>query len=135
MAMELVDFWTVTPVAVTSDGKVEETWLTRFWVDRIHVAVTARFELGRQRIGPVIITGTFQADQVVDTDHLAFDDAGDGRADDFGVCPGVRCRHADLGRRNVRVLRDRQGCDGKQTEDGNDQGNDDGENRPVNKKL
>lgn len=32
MAMELVDFWTVTPVAVTSDGRVEETWLTRFWV-------------------------------------------------------------------------------------------------------
>ena len=58
--MELVDFWTVTPVAVTSDGRVEETWLTRFWViDRIHVAVTARFELGRQRIGPVIIDWSF----------------------------------------------------------------------------
>ena len=32
IAVELVDFWMVTPVWVTSAGKVDWTWLTRFWV-------------------------------------------------------------------------------------------------------
>ena len=104
-------------------------------VDRIHVVVTARFKLCRHGIGPSIVRRTFNIDQVIDADHLTFDDAGDSRADDFGIGTRIGSRHTDLRRRDLRVLGNRQSRHRQQAEDGDDQRNDDSEDRPVDKEL
>lgn len=104
-------------------------------VDRIHIAITAGLELDGHGVRPVIVRRTFHIDQVIDADELSFDDAGHGRADDFSVRADISSRDADLRRRDLRILGNRQGRHRQQAENRNHQRNDDGENRPVDKEL
>ena len=104
-------------------------------INRVHVVVTARFELDGQGIPAAVVTGAGHVYHVVDADHLAFDDAGDGITDNFGVSACIGRGHADLRRRNVRIFCDRQGHHRQETGNRYDQRYDDGEDRPVNKEF
>ena len=53
----------------------------------------------------------------------------------FGIRADISSRDADLRRRDLRILGNRQSRHRQQAEDGNDQRNDDSKDRPVDKEL
>src|SRR5262249_1815258 len=70
-------------------------------------------------------------DHVLDAVYLLLDRRDHGRGDNVGVGPGILARDVDGGRRDLRILRDRQARIRHAAHDQEHDRNDGGENRPI----
>ena len=100
-------------------------------IDGIDVGIGAELERAQQRIAAVIAADALHVDHLVDADDLRLDRLRDARFDHRRVRAGIGCRHLDLRRDNIGILRDRYHQQRHQPGDRRDQRDDDRQTRPV----
>ena len=100
-------------------------------VDGVDVGIGAELERSGQRVAAIVAARALHVDHLVDADDLRLDDLGDGRFDHRGISAGIKRRDRDLRRHDIRILRQRDGVEREQAGDRGDDGDDDGEPRPV----
>ena len=103
-------------------------------VNRRNIRVGPHGEGDGQAVGAVAGTGGGHVDHVVDAVHLGLDGGSHGGLHHLGAGTGIGGGDLDLGRRDVRELGHRDGGDGDQPRQGDDDGDDEGEFGPVDEK-
>ena len=84
---------------------------------------------------PSLAVGRRVVEQALQTGQLRLDRRGHGLGHIFGRGAGEHRLNLDCGRRDLGVARDRQQPDGEHAQEGDDQADDDGENRPPDEEV
>ncbi len=98
------------------------------------VEVAARLEGHRQRVVAVVGALRGHVHHVLDAVDLLLNRGRDRIGDHLGIGPWIRRRHLDRGRRDLRVLRDRQREDGDEAAQHDDNGQHRREDRSIDEK-
>ena len=104
-------------------------------VDLRLVGIRANYKTDDQRVAAVVALCGLHVQEARNTIHLFFDGLRNHPLHDGRARTGESGRHLDGRRSELWVLRDRQSEDGHRADQQGDQGNDVGENRPLDKEL
>ena len=100
-------------------------------VDGVDVRIGAEFERHRERIAAVVAAHALHVDHLVDADDLGLDRLRDGSIHHAGIRAGVERGDRHLGGNDIGILRDRNGEQRQRPRNRGDDGDDDGQPRPV----